>query len=117
MTLSRILNEIVSCYSVVLAIHGTVGNLLVAFICLRKGLRKTPTFVFNAILSLNNIMILYHTNITNFFQTYFGFFVPDINIEACRLTTFFQLGFAQASSYLMVSVPNLLSVCFQFITC
>lgn len=51
-------NRFLSIFSILLCPIGIISNLISISICLRKELKKLPTFVFMAILSLINILKL-----------------------------------------------------------
>ncbi len=99
-------NVVISYYSIVLATLGTIGNFIACAICLRKSLRKVPTFIFFAIMSLTNAFALYYWNLNDYFLTFFGHTMGDFNELSCKISTFLQMFFSQSSSFLLVSLTS-----------
>lgn len=104
----ELLNKIIGIYSVFLAIFGTIGNLISFSVCIRKKLRKTPAFVFMAIMNLFESLSLYFWNMNSFYIAFiFSMPIGDVNRIACKLTTFFQYFSSTVSAYLLVIVIQL----------
>ena len=97
-----IYNKINSCYSVVVAGLGTIGNLMAMYVCLRKNLRKTPTFVFIAFVLPMDTLSLFFWNFNNFYTTFFNFLPVNNNLKTCKIVTFLQMFSLQSSAYLLV---------------
>jgi hypothetical protein len=91
-----------SVYVIVLAVVGTIGNIFSFFVCLRKELRKVPTFVFLAFTMLADSLCLYFWNINTYMIRFKGYSIAYIDIESCRITTFLQGISLQSSAYLLV---------------
>ena len=98
----KTLNEILSYYSILLAGFGTFGNLLSLVVCMRKSLRKTPTFIFIAFMVVLDALSLYFWNLNTYFGSFHGFALMDQSPLSCMLTNFFQMFSLQASSYILV---------------
>ena len=81
MDLSNVFEKILGVYSLILASFGTIGNTLCVFICVRKSLRETSTFVIMACISAVDTMSLYFWNLNVFIKVYFGFLLQDINLN------------------------------------
>ena len=97
-------NKTIAVYNVVITVIGTLGNIIVGAVCMRKSMRKVPTFVFYSILSFTNIITLYSINLNSFFLKYFNFSLVDLNVHACRALNFIQFFPTEASTYLLVRI-------------
>ena len=98
----NIIEKILGIYSLVLIVFGTIGNLLCFIICIRKSLRKTPTFIIMACVSLVDIMSLYFWNLTVFTKIYLGSMLHEINLDWCRANAVAQFICLEASGFLVV---------------
>ena len=58
-------------YSLLIAIFGTIDNVITFCVCIRKRLRKTPTFLFTAAMVLMDILPLLTLNLTDAFVKIF----------------------------------------------
>ncbi len=71
-------------YSIALTCVGTIGNMASLFICLRKNLRKTPTFIFMSFMMAANCLVSYFWHLNSYFLTFHFMSISDFSIEACR---------------------------------
>ena len=97
-----ILNRIVSCYSIVLAWFGTLGNLLSTIVCLQKSLRKTPTFIFISFMVNLDSLSLYFWNFNSYYLSFYGISPMDESELACKMTNSLQMFSLQGSAYFLV---------------
>ena len=84
-------NQAIGIYSVTLAVLGSLGNIIVFITCLRKSLRKVPTFVFLAFLSLIDMSSLYFYNLNDYFTAFYNLTIADFGLMACKFTSFFAM--------------------------
>lgn len=96
-----IVRDILSIYTLILIIFGTLFSLLAAFICFK--LRSNNTFIFLGFFSFTNIFTLYFWNLTNFI----GLFYPDYNQMTspfffCVFGSFIQYTSLQTAAWILV---------------
>jgi len=98
----QILDKIIIILTIALSSTGIIGNFVSTLITMRKELRKTPTFVFMAFLSVINILKVITIGFSLFI---FHFLVDDLNdLNYFFSVIIFFLCFTyQSSSYLKVS--------------
>ena len=83
-------------------IFGTLSNIISILMCLRKELRKTPTFVFMAFMAFLNICSLITLVISPISLKFINLELIDIHIIIGKINVFITL-WSQSSSYLQVS--------------
>ena len=91
-----------SCYNIAIAILGSISNLLVCFICLRKKLRKRSTFKLFAFAAIKNMLSLYQWNL---YQVVLYLFNTDLNskyLMCCLLISYFQHVTFESSAWFLV---------------
>jgi hypothetical protein len=98
-----ILSKLIGAYSISLIIIGTIGNFCGILVCLRKSLRKTPTFVFIAFALASDIVTLYFWNVDHYLYGFHNYQIEDLSVELCRFATLFQTFSFQWSAWLLVS--------------
>ena len=112
----EIIAKVIGIYSLGLLLIGTIGNFCAALVCLRKSLRKTPTFVFIGFALFSDTVSLYFWNINHYLEAFESYVIEDISVTMCRLATFFQTTSLQWSAWLLViltlNVELLFRVCF-----
>lgn len=99
-----VLNKIFSSFSLVITVSGTILNLIVCTICLRKRLRSKSTFQLMAFISLSDLCALYEWNFLHFVS---GILMnnedPNSNsLFTCKLTTILQFVTLQYSAWMLV---------------
>jgi hypothetical protein len=99
------INIILSIYSILIAVFGSIGNILTFSICMSKNLRKIPTFIFIGFMALIDILSLSMWNFNELLLTFYGLTIGDFNHLACKITSFLQLFSLQTSAFLLVSKP------------
>ena len=97
-----IIRKVIGIFSICIILIGTVGNLLAAFICSRKPLRETPTFIFAAFALVSDTIALYFWNVDHYLLAFELYQIEDVNINLCRFATLFQITSLQWSAWLMV---------------
>lgn len=102
--LKDIIYKILGVYALFLTITGTVFNLIVFVICIRKRLWRTTTFKFLAILSLNDVIGLYQWNLKHFISSFFLVNFNYTNLPWCRISIFLQYLSLQYSAWILVSI-------------
>ena len=98
-----ILSKLIGSYSISLIIIGTIGNFCGILVCLRKSLRKTPTFVFIAFALASDIVTLYFWNVNHYLYAFQNYQIEDLSVVLCRFATLFQTFSLQWSAWLLVS--------------
>lgn len=98
-----VINVFLATYSVILAVFGTIGNLLTSYICTRKCLKGIPTYVFIGFMSLMDIPCLFFWNLNDFYLLVIGVTIGDVSDAACKITTFLHYFSTQSSVYILVS--------------
>jgi hypothetical protein len=99
---SGISNQIVSIISIVLSSIGIIGNIISILICLRKELRKTPTFMFMAFISGVNIFKLFTTIICILMIQFQIQEIKELNIVFLNTCLFLIFWKHHSSVYLMI---------------
>jgi predicted membrane channel-forming protein YqfA (hemolysin III family) len=84
---------------------GTIGNIFSISMCLRKELRKTPTFAFMAFICLLNICSLTTLIACPDSLKFFQVEKFQIHLILCKLSIFITF-WSQSSSYLQVKREN-----------
>ena len=97
-----VLHKAVGIYSLFLIVFGTLGNILSVVVCLRKELRKVPTFVFYAFTLVHDTISLYFWNLDHYFTAFYGYEIERISFTLCRLFTELQMFSLQSSAWIMV---------------
>jgi hypothetical protein len=99
--LFQILDKIIIILTIALCSTGIIGNFVSVLITMRKELRKTPTFIFMAFLSVINILKVITMGFSLFI---FHFLVDDLNDfnYFFSVIIFFICFTYQSSSYLKV---------------
>ena len=108
------LNSILSYYSIILAIFGTIGNILACITCFRKKLRKVPTFVFVGFMVICDTIALYFWNFNDFLLTYHEATIGDYSLIGCKLTSVIQCVSLQASAFLLVNTFSIFYILIFF---
>ena len=98
-----ITNYIISYYALFVASFGTLGNLITIFICTRKALRETTTFIFIAFMSFVETISLYGWNLNNLFLIYYKINLTDFNLATCRALMVLQMFSLQCSAFFLVN--------------
>ncbi|RNA11052.1 FMRFamide receptor-like [Brachionus plicatilis] len=113
--LKDIIYKILGAYALFLTIAGTVLNLVVFGICIRKRLWRTSTFKLIAVLSLNCIIGLYEWNLKHFIDPFFGVDFNFTSLSWCRLSIFLQYFSLQYSAWIhsSIAMDRLNSIIFQ----
>jgi hypothetical protein len=91
-----------SSYNIAIAVLGTISNLLICFICLRKKLRKRSTFKLFAFAAITNMLSLYQWNL---YQVVLYLFNTDLNskyLACCLLISYFQHVTFESSAWFLV---------------
>ena len=99
-----VIAKTIGIYSILLLLIGTVGNFCAALVCLRKSLRKTPTFIFIGFALISDIISLYFWNINHFLEAFESYVIEDVSIHLCRFATFFQTTSLQWSAWLLIKI-------------
>lgn len=91
-------------YSILFGVQFVIGAILNAFtiaVCLRKSLRKTPSFIITAFIGLSSIIILAMTALPNFIDqlTPYTF---NSNLIWCKLSFYFQIFSYNWAGWLLV---------------
>jgi hypothetical protein len=100
----KILSKLIGAFSLFLIIIGTIGNFCGFLVCLRKSLRKTPTFVFTAFALVGDIITLYFWNVDHYLYAFHGYQIEELSVELCRFATFFQTFSFQWSAWQLVRI-------------
>lgn len=103
MSVDVILNHVLGIWSILLVCLGTCSNLLCLYVCTRKKMRKVPTFIFLAFITITDTISLYGWNLNHFIQAYWDFVLDDLNKIVCKCLTFYQCFSLQTSAWLLVN--------------
>ena len=93
--------EIIAIVSIILCSIGIIGNIVTIIICLRKQLRKTPTFILIVLKAGTNILPL----IAIFIPFVTGFAIKHNMLHfnlMCKVILFLSFWGCQSSAYLLV---------------
>lgn len=111
------IEKVLSFYTIVLIIIGTICNLTSFFIMLKKNIRKYSCMRYLCILCLTDTIVLYQWNLNTFFK--YNLSVPpgykdleEISLFWCRWISYLAFSSLQLSSWLlsMVSLDRLMIV-------
>ncbi len=94
--------QFVGYFSIFLIVYGTISNLLVFSVCMRKRLRQTPLFVYLSFKVICDTVPLYTFGFNPYFLFTFGYNIGDINIYLCRLATYLTYTVEETAAWLMV---------------
>lgn len=93
--------KIFGAYCLFLVIIGTLGNLLAMYICMRKKLRCSNTFIF--------LFFMLGCDTISLYSWSFGHFLLAFNLDKffssywfCRIDDYFEITFLEWSSWLLV---------------
>lgn len=100
----KALNKVLGVYSLVIIVVGTLANLLSAVLCLKKELRKTPTFIFYAFVFVADTISLYFWNLDTYLFVFSNYMIEMNNYTTCILVTVVQCTSFQFSAWLLVSI-------------
>ena len=104
--------KIITIFSLLLIVFGTIGNLIAFKLCLSISSTNAATFVFLRFLSLSDAVSLYFWNFAHFYQAYFEKSIYEISPFFCAFPNFCQCVTLQLSAWLLVIISweRLLSV-------
>ena len=103
MNSSEIARRFFGVLALIFLIIGTITNLLSCGICLKKQLRKTPTFVFLAFLVISDTIALYGLNLDwYFYEAFYPTYLSDLNWFYCKIHFFIHLFPLKTSAWLLV---------------
>ena len=105
----RIINRVISCYSLSLIVIGTVSNVFSFLVCIREKLIKLPTFVFYSFMFASNTVGLYIINIHYCIFEIYGVEILDSSIAFCNIGHFIYFVAVQTSPWFLVCV-NLINL-------
>lgn len=96
-------HDILAGFSIALFAVGIPANILSHFVCLRKTLKSTPTFIIISFTAIFDAISLCFWNIDHVTHQYFNdFMIEDIHVALCRIYTFLQCISLQTSAWLLV---------------
>ena len=92
--------KILGCYSLGLAIFGTIGNLIIFYVSLRTS--KNSTFILLRYLAISDIIALYFWNLNDFSISILDFDLENYSLFFCRFGSWIQFSSLQSSAWLLV---------------
>ena len=98
------LNKIVSILSILLSSIGIIGNIVSFVICIKNDLRRVPTFVFMAFVSILNILKLITIGGCFLSLEYLTIEFKDVNNKFYNLLLVFIFIQSNSTIYLMVDI-------------
>ena len=101
---SEISSQVTSIPWIILSSIGIIGNIVSILICLRKELRKTPTFIFMAFVGAINIFKLFTAIVCILILQFQIEEIKDLNIVFINTCLFLLFWKHHSSVYLMVSI-------------
>lgn len=96
-------DRILAIFSIMFCTIGILSNLISILICLRKELRKVPTFMFLAVLSFIYTLKLFLIALFSFLIEFVVQSIQELNEITINITLFFIFCEYQSSAYLKVS--------------
>jgi hypothetical protein len=69
--------KLIFLYFLLLLVFGTIGNIFIIILCLKKGKRTINYFLSILFLSLNNLAIIYSTELSLIFLPFFKFEIDE----------------------------------------
>ena len=96
-----VLKKIFSLYCLLLAIYGTIGNIISILICMRKRLRNITPFKLFAFIAASDAVGLYQWNLHQFFVNYAQDF-DFVYLWYCRYNNYMQNIICEFSAWLLV---------------
>jgi hypothetical protein len=104
-------NKLLGAYSLFLIIFGSLTNILSFIVCIRKRIRKNPTFIFIAHRVIFDVLALFFVNIDNFYQFYYGT-IPENKLKIyCNASMFLQIFPPETSAWLLVRFVTMFGFC------
>jgi hypothetical protein len=94
------INTVIAILSVILSIFGIFFNIISMIICLKRELRKSPTFIFKIFINLMNIMPLITIVLCLFIKHFIEFELNSFNFELGKVILFLTLWSSQSSAYI-----------------
>ncbi|CAF1093620.1 unnamed protein product, partial [Brachionus calyciflorus] len=115
LVLKDIVYKMLGTYSLFLTIVGTIFNIMVILICIRKRLWRITTFKFMVVMAVNDAVSLYQWNLKHFIDPFFNIDFNFTSLVWCRLSLFLQYYCLQYSAWILVSIAfdRLFTVLFQ----
>ena len=103
------IEQVISWYSMLLIVVGTICNLTSFSIMLRKNIRKHSCMRYLSILTLSDTLVLYQWNFATFYKYNLSFApsyldLEDISLIWCRWISYFAFSSLQISSWLLCAV-------------
>lgn len=87
-------------------IIGTILNSFTIIVCMRKTLRKIPSFVIVTWIAIANLVILITTSMPNFVQQLTSSNWNNNNLPWCKVSFFFQIFSYSWSAWLLVKTKT-----------
>ena len=100
----EVIKKLLGAYALLLTIVGTIGNVLIFSICIKKEMRKINTFKFFAFISISDCLALYEWNLKHFIAAYFGIDFNFMSLAWCRLSLYLQYVTLQFSAWILVYI-------------
>ena len=97
-------NKVLGIYALVLVVLGTLLNVIICVVCLRKKLRDVNTFKFFAIISISDTIALYEWNLKHFMITFYNVDFNYTSLAWCRVNIFLQYLSLQFSAWILVRI-------------
>ena len=108
--------KFVAAFALFIIIFGTISNTMTLIICLRKNMRKIPTFMFIAFASITDTIPLYVRNLDNFSFLVFGIHVRSTNLVLCKINLLLHFFPLHTSAWLLVSYKPSNLICIFILT-
>jgi hypothetical protein len=107
--------KILGCYSLGLAIFGTIGNLIIFYVSLKTS--KNSTFILLRYLAISDVIALYFWNLNDFSISILNFDLENHSLFLCRFGSWIQFSSLQSSAWIIVILYLLLTLklCYLFL--
>ena len=93
--------DILGWYSLIIIILGTIGNLIIFYVCVKTN--KNSTFILLRYLAINDMISLYYWNLNNFTKV-FNLYLESLNLYSCKIGTWIQFSSLQSSAWILVYI-------------
>ena len=94
--------QIFGYYSLLLAVFGIVGNLLIIYVCVKA--KRNSLFVLIKYKAFNDIVCLFDWNISHFSETILNCDLQNSSLMQCKLGSWLQFSSLQTSAWILVNM-------------
>jgi hypothetical protein len=98
------INAVIGILSIILSIFGIACNMVSIIICLKRELRKAPTFIFKIFINIMNMIPLITIVLCPFITHFFELELNSLYFKMGKVIIFLTLWSSHSSAYLQVLI-------------